>query len=100
MKNFPLITGLIFISAILTPAVLAKFRHTCKHDQMFGNYSAPTFKLSNFERRYRQAAKQTLRPLQIVLDTSGVNGNQREKEFINKIMGLNNLKIEAKTKFL
>ncbi len=87
MKKLPLITGLIFFCAFVAPTVFSKFKHTCKHDEMFRNYTAPEFKLSNFERRFRQAAMQTLRPLRIVMDFSEVRGNQRELDFIKKIMG-------------
>ena len=78
--------GFLLLFLIITDSV-ASIAHRCNHDKILGDYKPTKGKISKFERKYRQFARQTASPIRIVLDTSNLRSTGQEREFIISIMG-------------
>ncbi len=89
--------GLLLLFIISSDSI-AKVAHRCKHDEILKGFKPTKIKISNFEKKYRQYARQNVSPIKIVLDTSNLKSTGQEREFKISIMGKWFLHLKTKKK--
>ena len=74
---------------LLTTLILSSGEFECGHGLKQNEYPEQEYHLTRFERRMRQSIRLYDSPIRIHIDTTNVNGTERERALVTRVMSNN-----------